>query len=96
MEASYLSEWAMGLFGEKWFTTGHGNLTFLKPVLSDETVTLAGVVSKVGNGDDGNRVEIETWVDNARGQHVAVGWFSSELDAVGPHAFAHNYPKESF
>jgi acyl dehydratase len=74
MEAMYLSEWATGMFGEKWFTTGEASLTFLRPVLAGQTVQMCGVVSDVAGG----RVEIETWVENDLDERVAVGWFSSE------------------
>jgi acyl dehydratase len=77
MEAMYLSEWAVQMFGEKWFTTGHANLTFLKSVLAGQTVQLRGIVSDVQDRG-ARRVEIETWVENEHDERVAVGWFSCE------------------
>jgi acyl dehydratase len=78
MEAMYLSEWAVQMFGEKWFNTGSGNLTFLKPVLAGQTVQLRGRVSDLRERGDDRRVEIETWVENEDDERVAVGWFSCD------------------
>jgi acyl dehydratase len=66
------------MFGEKWFTTGHANLTFLKSVLAGQTVQLRGIVSDVQDRAGARRVEIETWVENEHDERVAVGWFSCE------------------
>jgi acyl dehydratase len=78
MQADYLSEWATRMFGAKWFTTGQGNLTFLRPVLAGETLQVRGVVSDVRDRPEGSWIEIETWVENDHAERVAVGWFSSD------------------
>lgn len=64
---------AVDFFGASFFTTGELDLRFVAPAFVDETLIAGGAVSAV----DGDRLELEVWIDKADGIRTALGWASA-------------------
>lgn len=76
-EFCYISELMTDFFGASWFTTGWQKIKFINPVYAFETLSVRGVVTGESATEDGTRLELEVWVENAEGTKTAVGWASA-------------------
>ncbi len=71
-------EWGLQALG-KWFGrdaashSGRVDLRFLVPVVAGDTLTVCGTVTYVRERDSGTTVNTEMWLQNGKGQKVAVG-----------------------
>ena len=73
MAADYMSELMTGEFGKEWFEFASLSVTFLRPILSGDTVTANGrVAEEVAEGAVIRKV-YEVWAENERGETVAAG-----------------------
>ena len=70
---SYVSEMICNVFGQYWLKGGKLSANLLGPVFPGDTVTAKGkIVQKTKEGSDIS-FNIEVWVENQRGEKVAVG-----------------------
>ncbi|MFJ6651740.1 MaoC/PaaZ C-terminal domain-containing protein [Microbacterium sp. NPDC091313] len=70
------------VFGAAWFTSGELDLRFVSPAYMGDVLTTSGAVV----GEDGDRLEVEVWIDKADGTRTALGWASAQItdDAARP------------
>ncbi len=68
-----MAEFLIGLFGERWFTTGKMNVKFVDLLLEDQTVIACAKV--IGRKQDGTgvRLELEIWSERDDGRKVMTG-----------------------
>ncbi|MFJ9623267.1 hypothetical protein [Streptomyces sp. NPDC101181] len=64
------------VFGKSFFTSGELDLRFVSPAFVGERLTAGGAV----RGTDGDRLELEVWMDKADGTRTALGWASATVD----------------
>ncbi|ASR35532.1 hypothetical protein BAY61_11595 [Prauserella marina] len=64
------------VFGASFFTSGELDLRFVAPAFVGDELTAGGAVSAV----DGDRLELEVWIDKADGTRTALGWASAQVD----------------
>lgn len=76
MEVIYLTEMLTNFFGPVWFTTGWEKVKLIRPVYAGEALTMRGLVTDERHTAEGNRLELEIWVENSSGEKTAVGWAS--------------------
>jgi len=76
----HLTDLMIDLFGLNWFKHGKMEAKFIALVDVDDIVTSKGTVlsnEKEGNGD---RITLDTWCENQRGEKVLVGKSSCLID----------------
>ncbi|CAL9670180.1 MaoC/PaaZ C-terminal domain-containing protein [Streptomyces sp. enrichment culture] len=64
------------VFGKTFFTSGELDLRFVSPAFVGDELTAGGVAV----GADGDRLDLEVWVDKADGTRTALGWASARVD----------------
>ena len=73
MAADYMSELVTAEFGKEWFEFAGLSVTFLRPILCGDTLTVNGrVAEEVAEGAVIRKV-YEVWAENERGEAVAAG-----------------------
>jgi acyl dehydratase len=77
-QASLLASYATDLFGASWFTSGRLRAKFVQPLPANSAITLGGRVA--GYSDDGERLELELWLDRGDGVLSAVAWASALVE----------------
>lgn len=76
---SYVSEMICNVFGQYWLKGGKLSANLLAPVFPGDTVTAKGeIVQKTREAPDIS-FNIEVWVENQRGEKVAVGTSSLKV-----------------
>jgi acyl dehydratase len=70
---AFVSEMLTDFFGEGWVRGGRLAMTFVRMVLSGDTITCKAVVTGVKKDDDGNRVSLDVSCENQKEEKVAVG-----------------------
>jgi len=78
--ATYLSELCTSFFGPAWLTTGRLSTTFIRPVIVRDTLTATGRVKRLEAEGDRNRLWLDVWCKNQRGELVTVGRASAEVE----------------
>jgi acyl dehydratase len=73
MSAAYVSELMMQFLGEGYVKGGRVSLSFTKPVIVGDTLTVRGrVISRESDGDR-TRVSVEVWCENQDGVMTMIG-----------------------
>ena len=79
MSTAYVSELMTRFAGAGFVKGGRMAMTFIKPVLAGDTLTIRGVVKDVQPEDGRMRVIVEVWCANQHGEKTAVGTASGLL-----------------
>ena len=70
---AYVSEMICNVFGEYWLKGSKLSATLLVPVFPGDTVTAKGKITQRMREGSNISFNIEVWVENQRGEKVAVG-----------------------
>lgn len=73
MAYGYLSQMATEFFGPRWVEGGELNVSFTNLLSRDDLLTVNGVVISVETEGRRKRITLDIWVENERGDKVAVG-----------------------
>ena len=71
--AAYISEVCVNFFGPSWFTTGRLSTAFIRPVIVRDEITASGLVKRIEIEDGRQRLWLDVWCKNQRGELVTVG-----------------------
>jgi phosphate acetyltransferase len=80
MSTAYVSELMTRFAGAGFVKGGTMAMTFIKPVLAGDTLTVRGVVKETQPEGARTRVVVEVWCENQHGEKTAVGTASGLLD----------------
>jgi phosphate acetyltransferase/phosphate butyryltransferase len=80
MSTAYVSELMTRFAGAGFVKGGRMTMTFIKPVLAGDTLTVHGVVKDAQPESGRTRVTVEVWCENQHGDKTAVGTASGLLD----------------
>jgi acyl dehydratase len=80
MSTAYVSELMMRFVGAGFVKGGRMAMTFIKPVLAGDTLTVHGVVKERQPERGRTRVVVEVWCENQHGDKTAVGTASGLID----------------
>src|SRR5262245_49266544 len=80
MSTAYVSELMTRFAGLGFVKGGTMAMTFIKPVLAGDTLTVRGVVKETQPEGARTRVVVEVWCENQHGEKTAVGTASGLLD----------------
>jgi acyl dehydratase len=78
--AAYISEVCVGFFGATWFTTGRLSTAFIRPVIVRDEITASGLVKRAEMENGRQRLWLDVWCKNQRGELVTVGRASALID----------------
>ena len=78
--AAYLSELCVSFFGGSWFTTGRLSTAFIRPVIVRDQITASGLVKRTEAEGEHQRLWLDVWCKNQRGELVTVGRASAVVD----------------
>lgn len=67
-------------YDANWFTSGHLKMKMIRTVLVGETITFHAVVKSVEKENDRNKVHLDVWTLNEKGQMTTIGWASAYVD----------------
>jgi acyl dehydratase len=73
MSAAYVSELMMQFLGEGYVKGGRVSLSFTKPVIVGDTLTVRGRVKSRESEGDRTRVSVEVWCENQDGVMTMIG-----------------------
>jgi acyl dehydratase len=79
MSTAYVSELMTGFVGAGFVKGGRMAMTFIKPVLAGDRLTVHGVVKDATPEAGRTRVVVEVWCENQHGEKTAVGTASGLL-----------------
>jgi acyl dehydratase len=77
VSGAYINEILTRFFGINWFRTGKLRLTFIGVVHPPQRLTAKGVVREKIEEGSGVRLVVEAWVENEKGDKVAVATASA-------------------
>jgi acyl dehydratase len=80
MSTAYVSELMTRFVGAGFVKGGTMSMTFIKPVLAGDRLTVRGVVKERRPEHGRTRVVVEVWCENQGGDKTAVGTASGLLD----------------
>lgn len=80
MSTAYVSELMTRFAGAGFVKGGRMAMTFIKPVLAGDTLTVHGIVKDTQPEDGRTRVTVEVWCENQHGEKTALGTASALLD----------------
>jgi acyl dehydratase len=78
--AAYLSELCVNFFGPSWFTTGRLSTAFIRPVIVRDEITATGLVKRLEGEGERQRLWLDVWCKNQRGELITVGRASALVD----------------
>lgn len=73
MSTAYVSELMTELLGEGFIQGGSMTVKFIKPVYTDDTLTIHGTVVDKTPETGATRVTVEVWAENQHGEKTMVG-----------------------
>lgn len=73
MSTAYVSQMMVTLLGEGFIKSGQITVSFIKPVLAGDTLTMHGTVTGKDPEDGRTRVQVEFWCENQNGVKTMVG-----------------------
>jgi acyl dehydratase len=79
MSTAYVSELMTRFVGAGFVKGGRMAMTFIKPVLAGDTLTVRGVVTGTQPEEGRTRVLVDVWCENQHGDKTAVGTASGLL-----------------
>lgn len=77
MSADYLSEMMAEAFGRGWIQGGRLSVKLIVPVYAGDEITAKGVIKEIIPEGEAQRVVVDVWCENQRGQQVTVGTASA-------------------
>jgi acyl dehydratase len=80
MSTAYVSEMMTRFVGAGFVKGGTLSMTFIKPVLAGDRLTVHGVVKERRPDAGRTRVVVEVWCENQHGEKTAVGSASGLVD----------------
>jgi acyl dehydratase len=80
MSTAYVSELMTRFVGAGFVKGGTMSMTFIKPVLAGDRLTVRGVVKERRAENGRTRVVVEVWCENQDGDKTAVGTASGLVD----------------
>jgi acyl dehydratase len=80
MSTAYVSEMMTRFVGAGFVKGGTLSMTFIKPVLAGDRLTVRGVVKERRPDAGRTRVVVEVWCENQHGEKTAVGTASGLVD----------------
>ena len=80
MSTAYVSELMTRFVGAGFVKGGRMSMTFIKPVLAGDTLTVHGIVKDTQAEHGRTRVLVEVWCENQHGDKTAVGTASGLLE----------------
>ena len=80
MSTAYVSELMTRFVGAGFVKGGRMAMTFIKPVLAGDTLTVHGIVKERQSEGARTRVVVEVWCANQHGEKTAVGTASGLID----------------
>jgi phosphate acetyltransferase/phosphate butyryltransferase len=80
MSTAYVSELMTRFAGAGFVKGGTMAMTFIKPVLAGDTLTVRGIVKEKRPEGERTRVIVEVWCENQHGETTAVGTASGLLE----------------
>jgi acyl dehydratase len=80
MSTAYVSELMTRFVGAGFVKGGTMSMTFIKPVLAGDRLTVHGVIREKRPEGDRTRVVVEVWCKNQHGEETAVGTASGLVD----------------
>ena len=80
MSTAYVSELMTRFAGAGFVKGGKMSMTFIKPVLAGDRLTVHGVVKDKQPEGARTRVVVEVWCENQQGEKTAVGTASGLID----------------
>lgn len=80
MSTAYVSELMTHFVGAGFVKGGRLSMTFIKPVLAGDRLTVRGIVREKRPEGRRTRVVVEVWCENQHGDKTAVGTASGLLD----------------
>jgi acyl dehydratase len=78
--AAYLSELCVNFFGKAWFIGGRLSTAFIRPVVVRDVITASGLVKRLEPDGARERLWVDLWCKNQRGELVTVGRASAPLE----------------
>ncbi len=78
--AAYISEICVRFFGPSWLTTGRLSTAFIRPVIIGDTITASGSVKRVEEEGKHQRLWLDVWCKNQRGELTTVGRASAVVE----------------
>ncbi|WP_067725026.1 MaoC family dehydratase [Oceanobacillus damuensis] len=78
-QVGYLIEMLVDFFECNWFSTGWMKVKFIRPVRTDESVLVRGVIKDIINNGDTKTIKLEVWTENNKGELTTVGWASAKI-----------------
>ncbi len=73
MSTAYVSQMMVDLLGEGFVKGGKINVSFIKPVLAGDTLTMHGAVRSKDAEGAHTRITVEFWCESQRGEKTLVG-----------------------
>ncbi len=73
MSTAYVSQMMVRLLGEGFIRGGRISVSFTRPVMAGDTLTVHGAVRALEREEGATRVTVEFWIDNQRGERTLVG-----------------------
>jgi acyl dehydratase len=80
MSTAYVSEMMTRFVGAGFVKGGSMSMTFIRPVLADDRLTVRGIVKERRPESGRTRVVVEVWCENQDGDKTAVGTASGLVD----------------
>lgn len=78
--AAYVSEMCVNFLGPSWQTTGRLSTAFIRPVIVRDTITASGLVKRFEEENGRQRVWLDVWCKNQRGELTTVGRASALVE----------------
>jgi acyl dehydratase len=78
--AAYISEMCVKFFGPSWLTTGRLSTGFIRPVIIGDTITASGLVRRFEDEGKRQRLWLDVWCKNQRGELTTVGRASAIVE----------------
>lgn len=78
--AAYISELCVSYFGASWFTSGRLSTAFIRPVIVRDQITASGLVKRTEQEGERERLWLDVWCKNQRGELVTVGRASALVE----------------
>jgi len=78
--AAYISEICVKFFGPSWLTTGRLSTAFIRPVIIGDTITASGLVKRFEDEGTRQRLWLDVWCKNQRGELTTVGRASAAVE----------------
>lgn len=77
---AYISEICVTFFVPSWLTTGRLSTAFIRPVIIGDTLTASGLVKRFEKEGKHQRLCLDVWCKNQRGELITVGRASAVVE----------------